>query len=178
MQAVILAGGFGTRLSHVVKDVPKPMAPIRDIPFLKYQYDYLVSRGFDSFVLLTGYKSNVIEDYFRDYSNVVCIREETPLGTAGALLNAYEHLEPEFLLLNGDTFFSADFSLLYDCKKRIASGPSAMLALKYTENIDRYGFVEISGEYRVERFIEKGLPDGQRTAHSLPEGFQPEFHLP
>ena len=162
MQAVILAGGFGTRLSHVVKDVPKPMAPIRDIPFLKYQYDYLVSRGFDSFVLLTGYKSNVIEDYFRDYSNVVCIREETPLGTAGALLNAYEHLEPEFLLLNGDTFFSADFSLLYDCKKRIASGPSAMLALKYTENIDRYGFVEISGEYGVERFIEKGaLPADQ-----------------
>ena len=60
MQAVILAGGFGTRFSHVVKDVPKPMATITGIPFLAYLYRELTGQGFDDFVFLTGYKAYVI----------------------------------------------------------------------------------------------------------------------
>lgn len=64
MQAVLLVGGFGTRLAHVVKDVPKPMAPINDIPFLKYIYDLLISNGVDNFIFLTGYLSEKTMPFF------------------------------------------------------------------------------------------------------------------
>lgn len=64
-QAVILAGGFGTRLAHVVSDVPKPMAPIAKKPFLEYVVKTLKNQGFDSFVFLTGYKSEIIEKHFK-----------------------------------------------------------------------------------------------------------------
>ena len=66
MQAVVLVGGFGTRLAHVVKDVPKPMAPINDIPFMKYIYDLLILNGVDNFIFLTGYLSEKIENYFKN----------------------------------------------------------------------------------------------------------------
>ena len=93
-QAVILSGGFGTRLSRVVSDVPKPMAPIKNLPFLDYIIKLLQKQGFDNFVFLTGYKSEFIEDYFKDLKNAVFIKEETALGTGGAVLNAYTWRTP------------------------------------------------------------------------------------
>ena len=162
MQAVILAGGFGTRLSHVVKDVPKPMAPIADVPFLDYLYHQLSDQGFDDFIMLTGYKAEVIENYFSRFNNVRFIHEDHPLGTGGALLNAYEHLDHQFLLLNGDTFFDADFSLLLKYKKEQIKAPTILMALRYSEDLSRYGFVSIDREYNVQAFIEKGqLPENQ-----------------
>jgi len=71
MQAVLLLGGFGTRLAHVIKDVPKPMAPIHNIPFLKYIYDQLSSMGVNNFVFLTGYKAEIIEEFFKNYKNIL-----------------------------------------------------------------------------------------------------------
>ncbi len=76
MQAVILAGGFGTRLAHVVKDVPKPMAPINNIPFLKILFDQLSNQGINRFIFLTGYKSEIIEEYFKDYKNITIIKNK------------------------------------------------------------------------------------------------------
>ena len=113
-QAVILSGGFGTRLSHVVQDVPKPMAPIQDKPFLEYIIENLKKQEFDNFVFLTGYKSEFIEDYFKDLKNAIFIKEETALGTGGAILHAYKYLNNEFFVINGDTFFDIDFSILED----------------------------------------------------------------
>ncbi len=66
MEAIILAGGFGTRICHIVSDVPKPMAPIHGRPFLKYLFDYLLKYGFKHAVLAIGYKGEVIENYFGD----------------------------------------------------------------------------------------------------------------
>lgn len=160
MQAVLLVGGFGTRLSHVVKDVPKPMAPIKDIPFLKFIYDQLLSQGVDNFVFLTGHKAEVIEEYFKEYSNIRFIRESSPLGTGGALLNAYDDLEDSFLFVNGDTFFDIDLSILESFSK----DKSFTMALRYTDNIERYGFVKLksSTEYLIDSFVEKGcLPKNQ-----------------
>lgn len=162
MQAVILAGGFGTRLSHVVKDVPKPMAPVAGVPFLEYLYRELTGQGFDDFVFLTGYKADVIERHFREYGNVRFVHEDHPMGTGGALLNAWDLLEGEFLLLNGDTFFDADFQLLYKYKAQHVKEPSILMALRFSDDVGRYGFVEFDENYRVKSFIEKGaLPSSQ-----------------
>ena len=162
MQAVILAGGFGTRLSHVVKDVPKPMAPIAGVPFLEYLCRELSGQGFDDFVFLTGHMADVIENHFGEYGNVRFLREDHPLGTGGALLNAWDLLDTEFLLLNGDTFFDADFSLLYRYKAQHIKEPSILMALRFSGDVGRYGFVEFDDDCRVKSFVEKGaLPASQ-----------------
>lgn len=152
MQAVILAGGFGTRLAHVVPDVPKPMAPIKEKPFLAYQIELLRNNGFDNFILLTGYLSKVIEKYFTDTPDVKCIKETTALGTGGAVLNAYPQLEDEFCVINGDTFFDIDFSVLYE----FAKDKNAVLALRYSQDIARYGLVNTNSNFKIESFTEKG----------------------
>lgn len=157
-QAVILSGGFGTRLSHVVSDVPKPMAPIKDRPFLEYIVLQLKKQGFDNYVFLTGYKSVVIENYFKDLPNSKFIKEETALGTGGAILNAYEFLNNEFYVINGDTFFDIDFSLLQD----FGQDKPCTLALRYSNNITRYGFAEINDNFEISSFTEKGkLPNNR-----------------
>ena len=157
-QAVILAGGFGTRLSHVVSDVPKPMAPIKNIPFLDFIIKQLQRHGFDNFVFLTGYKAEIIEDYFKNLPDTIFIKEETALGTGGAILNAFNSLNDEFFIINGDTFFDIDFSLLEDFGK---DKPCA-IALRYTNNIHRYGFVEIDDTFKTISFVEKGnLPENR-----------------
>lgn len=157
-QAVILAGGFGTRLSHVVSDVPKPMAPIKNIPFLDFIIKQLQRHGFDNFVFLTGYKAEIIEDYFKNLPDTIFIKEETALGTGGAILNAFNSLNDEFFVINGDTFFDIDFSLLEDFGK----DKPCTIALRYTNNIQRYGFVEIDDTFKAISFVEKGnLPENR-----------------
>lgn len=150
-QAVILAGGFGTRLAHVVSDVPKPLAPIGDKTMLDYIVITLEKQGFDSFVFLTGYKSECIEKHFKDLNNAIFIKEETALGTGGAILNAFDKLAEEFYVINGDTFFDIDYSLLEEFGK----DKPITLALRYTDNIERYGFVDIDDDFVIKSFVEK-----------------------
>lgn len=152
MQAVILSGGFGTRLAHVVKDVPKPMAPIKNKPFLEYIVTTLKKQGFDSFVFLTGYKAKIIEEHFKDLDNTIFIQEEKALGTGGAILNAYQYLEEDFFVINGDTFFDIDYSLL----KEFGIDKPFSIALRYTNNVERYGLVDIDDNFKINSFIEKG----------------------
>jgi D-glycero-alpha-D-manno-heptose 1-phosphate guanylyltransferase len=87
--AIILAGGFGTRLRSVVSNVPKPMAPINGKPFLEYQLDYLIGQGIKTIYLAVGYKHEVISQYFgnsfKDATLIYSV-EDKPLGTGGALL--------------------------------------------------------------------------------------------
>lgn len=158
MQAVILVGGFGTRLAHIVSDVPKPMAPINNKPFLEYLVETLKKQGVEDFVFLTGYKSEIIEEYFKNLENAKFIKEETALGTGGAILNAYKYLDEEFFVVNGDTFFDIDLSLLKD----FSNDKDCSIALRYTNNIERYGFVDISDNYKIISFVEKGnLPQNR-----------------
>ena len=151
-QAVILAGGFGTRLSHIVSDVPKPLAPIKGKPFLDYVIQTLKQQGFDNFVFLTGYKAEQIEEHFKQLKNTTFIKEETALGTGGAILNAFDKLQNEFFIINGDTFFDID----YDILEQFGKDKPITLALRYTNNIERYGFVEIDGNFAIKSFVEKG----------------------
>lgn len=106
MQAVILAGGRATRLGVLTNSMPKSMIPIGDKPFLLYILHNYIHQGIKHFVICTGYMSEKIEIYFQDGKNFGChisySREESPLGTGGALRLAASLLEDEFLLLNGD----------------------------------------------------------------------------
>ena len=159
-QAVILAGGFGTRLSHIVPDVPKPLAPIgrEQRPFLEFVIETLKKQDFDNFVFLTGYKAEQIEKQFKRLKNTTFIKEETALGTGGAILNAFDKLQDEFFVINGDTFFDID----YDILERFGKNKPITLALRYTNNIKRYGFVEIDDKYVIKSFVEKGsLPENR-----------------
>lgn len=115
-QAVILAGGLGTRLRPLTHKTPKPMAPISGKPFLQYQLELLKNNGLKDIVLCVGYLADRIIEYFDNGSTLgIKIKysiEDEPLGTGGALRNAQQHLSEYFFVLNGDTYLPIDYSLL------------------------------------------------------------------
>jgi D-glycero-alpha-D-manno-heptose 1-phosphate guanylyltransferase len=154
-EAVILAGGLGTRLRPLVSDVPKPMANVKGKPFLSYVIDYWMEQGVERFIISVGYKYNIIIDYFGysykgvdiDYSI-----EYSPLGTGGGLIKSIEKLKTyeNFLLLNGDTFFQVDmglFSTFHFNKKALIS-----VALFKSKNIDRFKLLHINNESKIGKF--------------------------
>ena len=112
MQVAILCGGLGTRLKSVTKNMPKPMADVLGKPFLYHQLSLLHSQGFKSFLLLAGYGSEHIIDYFKNLSfKIEYSVELSPLGTGGALEFAQDKLEDQFILLNGDSYLDIDYQL-------------------------------------------------------------------
>lgn len=165
-EAIILAGGFGTRLRSVVQDIPKPMAPIGDIPFLEILMDRLVRQGIEHIVLAVGYKYEVIEDYFGsnyEEAQISYAIEKEPLGTGGAILLASNHLKGKHcFVLNGDTLFDVDLSLMADNFKN--NEVDAILALKEIVNQDRYGTVRLDKSriisFEEKTFIERGYING------------------
>lgn len=114
MQAVIMAGGKGTRLASVTKNVPKPMVPINGKPLLEWQIENLRESGVDNVILVVGYLGNVIRDHFGKGEKldvkISYYNEETPLGTAGALAELKDRVEENFILLFGDLYVNVDFS--------------------------------------------------------------------
>ena len=165
-EAVILAGGFGTRLMSIVSEVPKPMALIKDLPFLSYLLDQLYKYEFEKVILAVGYKYEVIESYFgTSYKNIELVYsvEKEPLGTGGAIFNTVRLIGSDyFFVLNGDTFFEVDFTRMEE--KFLQSNSGLMVALKPMVNFDRYGTVTTDGEritsFNEKRFCEKGLING------------------
>ncbi|MDU4961124.1 MAG: nucleotidyltransferase family protein [Sporomusaceae bacterium] len=156
MEAIILAGGQGTRLRSVVSDLPKPMAIIAGRPFLAYLFDYLASHRFDRLIVSTGFMHEKIEAYFGtsyrgmriDYS-----REITPLGTGGAVKLALEKTKKDTVFVfNGDTFFAINIADLLT--SHIQSQSPITIALKPMEQFERYGNV-ISVDGSVIAFEEK-----------------------
>ena len=108
MQAVIMAGGYGTRLIELTHDIiPKPMIRIRGKPLLHWQYKNLKANGFDDIIIVVGHHGDVIKRWFGD--SVRYYEEKEPLGTAGALPKMKDMLADEFLLVYGDLFFDVDF---------------------------------------------------------------------
>ncbi len=114
---IILAGGFGTRLSKVYGDIPKPMAPIDHRPMIEHQIIQCKKYGFEKILILAHYKSDKIIDFLGNGSNyglkINYLIEKTPLGTGGALLNSLNQLEDNFLVIYGDTFFKIDLNIFY-----------------------------------------------------------------
>jgi D-glycero-alpha-D-manno-heptose 1-phosphate guanylyltransferase len=148
--AIILAGGLGTRLRSAVPNLPKPMAPINDRPFLEYQMAYWIAQGVDNFILSVGYKYEIIIEHFGSSWKGVPIKyvvEQVPLGTGGGLLLAAKELEDPFLVLNGDTFFEVDFKKM----KQFHNVHHAewTFALFQTSEVGRYMGIEVSSSGRV-----------------------------
>jgi len=155
--AIILAGGLGTRLQSVVKDLPKSMADIAGKPFLEYQLNYLESQEINHVIFSVGYKYEPIQSYFGNRFKGIELQyaiEKEPLGTGGAVINAIGLCkEDAVFIVNGDTFYPVPLDNLfyYHCEKK--AGIS--LALKQMENFDRYGVVNINGHNAITGFEEK-----------------------
>ncbi|MBL7697573.1 MAG: nucleotidyltransferase family protein [Chitinophagaceae bacterium] len=156
-EAIILAGGLGTRLRDTVPGLPKSMAPVAGQPFLKYVIAYYRKQGIEKFIFSLGYKHKVIEDFLLkecsdlDYSSVI---EEEPLGTGGAIYKAVNEVtSSNVLVLNGDTFFQIDLERL--SAFHVSNKSDCTLCLKEMNNTDRYGIVEISADARIQSFKEK-----------------------
>lgn len=156
-QAVILAGGLGTRLKSVVNDRPKPMALVNEKPFLEYVLEELKKNGITDIIFAVGYKGSMVEDYFGDGSRVqMNIRysyEDGQLGTAGAIKNASGLINGKgFYVLNGDTYYKIDYGRLKELNEK--NNSIMTLVLRRVEDISRYGRVVLDGE-RLTAFNEK-----------------------
>jgi D-glycero-alpha-D-manno-heptose 1-phosphate guanylyltransferase len=156
-EAIILAGGLGTRLRDTVPDLPKCMAPVAGRPFLFYVINYLRSQGIEKFIFSLGYKHELIEDYLSDQFptlNYECSVEETPLGTGGAIkLACSKTTDENVLITNGDTIFTVDIDKLAAIQH--ANDADATLALKPMKSFDRYGIVETGKDNSIVTFKEK-----------------------
>ncbi|MFM7671762.1 MAG: HAD-IIIA family hydrolase [Bacteroidota bacterium] len=160
-EAIVLAGGLGTRLRSVLPDLPKCLAPVADRPFLFHVINYWRSQGIERFVFSLGYKHELIEEYLSkhfptlSYETVI---EEEPLGTGGGITRSLASCQSQqVLVLNGDTLFKGDLHRAARIHQEKA--PACTLLLKPLQHFDRYGVVTISPTQRVEAFLEKKAVD-------------------
>jgi D-glycero-alpha-D-manno-heptose 1-phosphate guanylyltransferase len=162
-EAIILAGGFGTRLQGVVKDLPKPMAPVNGRPFLTYILDYLIEYQYTKVILSVGYLHEKIEEYFGLQYKSLEIEyavELEPLGTGGGILYAMSKcVTDNVLVINGDTMFQVDldaFERFHREKKGLLS-----IVLREVEDVSRYGSVVIGDNNLITLFAEKQATYGR-----------------
>jgi D-glycero-alpha-D-manno-heptose 1-phosphate guanylyltransferase len=194
MQAIILAGGAGTRLRRVVSVVPKPLAPIKSRPFLEILFDYLAEQGFSDILLTVGYMAQSIVGHFGNKYRGIGIEylvEDQPLGTGGAIKHALNYVsrDPVFIV-NGDTFLRVDYRAVSE--EHHTSGAMMTMVLKRVKDTSRYGRVHTKGD-RVLSFqnaepgnagtINTGVylvSKGLFERYSLPStfSFEQEFLLP
>lgn len=158
IKAIVLAGGFGTRLKHITKDTPKPMAPINGVPFLAFVLDHLIKYGITDITLAVSYKRDVIKDYFKDSYHDASIRysvEDTPLGTGGAIVKAIDGAtDADYLIINGDTLFPVNIGEMY--QDFISSPANIQIAVKHMDETGRYGRIDFDEKNVVQKFVEKG----------------------
>ena len=156
-EAIVLAGGLGTRLRSVVADLPKPLAPVCGRPFVAYLLDLLAGQGMRRAVLATGYLGEQVEAVlgaFWQGMELVYSREPEPLGTGGAIVLALRHIHgAACFVLNGDTYLRLDYAAFdtQTCRHGAALG----IALAETADVSRYGAVETRNGC-VHAFAEKG----------------------
>ena len=127
-EAIILAGGLGTRLRSTVSDLPKCMAPVAGQPFLKHVIRYFLSQGIERFIFSLGYKHKVIEhflDHEFPYVNYQTCIEQEPLGTGGAIQLACKRAtEKDVVVVNGDSLFKADIQATFSFHQQHRICPS------------------------------------------------------
>ena len=178
MEAIVLAGGFGTRLKHLVPDLPKPMAPVAGRPFLEILLIFLARKGFRRVVLSLGYMAEKIVSHFGDRFHDVALVyeiEKTPLGTGGAVRQALERCASDHVfVLNGDTYLDLEVA---DVEARWQDHHSPLIVACEVPDTSRYGQLNVA-EGRVIGFSEKkdsgpGLINA--GCYVLPKHFLDEF---
>jgi mannose-1-phosphate guanylyltransferase len=161
MQALILAGGEGTRLRPLTSTVPKPVVPLVDRPFIVFMLDWLRGHGVDDVVMSCGHLADGVRSVLGDGESVGVrlryLEEPRPLGTGGALKFAEDLLDDRFLMLNGDVL--TDIDVTAQLAAHAASGARATLALYPVEDPSAYGLVRLADDNSVTEFVEKPAPD-------------------
>jgi D-glycero-alpha-D-manno-heptose 1-phosphate guanylyltransferase len=185
-EAIILAGGLGTRLRSAVPELPKCMAPVAGKPFLAYVIHYLRKQGIEKFIFALGYKNELFNDFINSAlpsNDYLLSIENEPLGTGGAIkLACSKATQDTVLATNGDTFF--DITLKKLAAFHHMAGADCTISLKRMKNFDRYGVVELNNDYSIKNFREKqwyenglinggvyALNTGKFLAENLPHKF-------
>jgi D-glycero-alpha-D-manno-heptose 1-phosphate guanylyltransferase len=157
MEAIVLAGGLGTRLASRLHGLPKPMAPVAGRPFLEILLTQLRRSGCTRVLLSVGHQHTAIQEHFGASFHGMALDyviESAPLGTGGAIrLALAEAREESVLVLNGDTFLDADYAAML--RFHTADGAAATLAVVHRDDVSRYGRVTIEDQHIV-GFEEKG----------------------
>jgi D-glycero-alpha-D-manno-heptose 1-phosphate guanylyltransferase len=167
--ALILAGGLGTRLRSAVPDLPKPMATVNGRPFLEYLMGHWRGQGVSHFLLSVGYRMDAIVDFFSDSycgCDISYVVEPQPLGTGGALLLALSEndLSAPFLLINGDTFFPLDYkALLQSHRSRSAD---ITVALTRVDSNSRYSGVQLEDDGLISSFSSRRGESGRQLINA------------
>lgn len=181
-EAIILAGGKGTRLQSVVSDIPKPMALIGDIPFLEYLLNYLNSYKIEHAILSVGYKWEAIHEYFGDEFKSIRLSyavEEEALGTGGGIKLAMRKAEGDHIyVLNGDTFFDVD---LHDLSEFYFAHESDMaITVKRKKDFFRYGTVKLDIckviGFQEKKPVKSGLING--GVYIMQKGLFERYEMP
>ena len=156
-EAIILAGGLGTRLRDAVPDLPKCMAPVNGKPFVFFVIDHLKKQGVTRFIFSLGYRSEAFTDYLSTIltpGTFELVIEKEPLGTGGAIQYALGFAKEEnVVIVNGDSIFKVD--LTQQAQLHITHHSVCTLALKPMENFERYGVVELNADGSIASFKEK-----------------------
>src|SRR5689334_19778969 len=160
MQALILAGGEGTRLRPLTSTVPKPVVPLVDRPFIAYMLEWLRGHGVDDVIMSCGFLADGVRAVLGDGAGygvrIRYVEEPEPLGTGGALKHAESLLDERFLMLNGDVL--CDFDLTAQIEQHERTGAACTLSLVEVEDPGNYGLVRLDGT-AVTEFIEKPSAD-------------------
>src|SRR5919109_1464190 len=171
MQALILAGGEGTRLRPLTSTVPKPVVLLVDRPFIAYMLDWLRGHGVDDVIMSCGHLASGVRNVLGDGSaygvRLRYVEEPRPLGTGGAVKFAESLLDERFLMLNGDVLTDLDISAqlaLHDMRDARAT-----IALTPVEDPSAYGLVRTLDDGEVTGFVEKPAPD-QIDTHNISAG--------
>ena len=181
-EAIILAGGLGTRLRSAVPDLPKCMAPVNGVPFIAYVVNHFQTQGIENFIFALGYKSEAFESFLRSSlpsGNYALSIENEPLGTGGAVrLACSKTRQPDVIVANGDTLFRIRVGELaaFHAQKNAA----CTLALKPMHDFNRYGVIELNEDDSIKSFNEKkyyasGLINGGLYMLDVPHFLQHPF---
>jgi mannose-1-phosphate guanylyltransferase len=161
MQALILAGGEGTRLRPLTSTVPKPVVPLVDRPFIAFMVEWLRGHGVDDVVMSCGFLAAGVRNVMGDGSaygvRLRYVEEPAPLGTAGAIKFAESLLDERFMVLNGDVL--TDIDLTAQLGQHEASDAKGTLALVPVDDPSNYGLVRLNDDRSVSEFLEKPSPD-------------------
>ncbi len=155
--AIVLAGGFGTRLKNKLKEIPKPMIPIHGKPFLEYVFNQLIRNNISTVIMSIYYKGEIIiKKYGNSYNGLEIIysKDKAALGTGGAVRKAVKKANYDnVFIINGDTFFDINFNELME--NHINNNNDLTLSLKRMNNFNRYGYVKTNQDGEIKYFEEK-----------------------
>ncbi|MCX5796539.1 MAG: sugar phosphate nucleotidyltransferase [Elusimicrobia bacterium] len=156
MQAVILAGGKGTRLRPFTTSLPKPLVPVGDYPIIEIVLRQLRRQGFREVVISTGHLAELIEAFCGDGRRwglrIRYVREDKPLSTAGAL-RLIRGLRQDFMTINGDILTTLDFRRLYESHRR--SRCAATIAVCERQTVVDFGTIQLDDQDRLQAYVEK-----------------------